>query len=111
MDINIDVQFHIMFGENASSSKTIKEIRENVLNLILMATMNDEWMKNALSCLLYVSESVIKTSTSMIESILFKVMNLTILQNRSKNYNFTFGFAANMTCLLINKTLLRLQQM
>ena len=42
MDINIDVQFHIMFGENASSSKTIKEIRENVLNLILMATMNDE---------------------------------------------------------------------
>ena len=42
MDINIDFQFHIMFGENASSSKTINEIRENVLSLILMATMNDE---------------------------------------------------------------------
>ena len=42
IDINIDVQFHIMFGENASSSKTINEIRENVLNLILMATISDE---------------------------------------------------------------------
>ena len=34
MDINIDVQFHIMFGEDASSSKTINDIREDVLNLI-----------------------------------------------------------------------------
>ena len=68
-----------MFGENASSSKTINENRENVFSLVLMAAMNNEWMNSALTCLLYVSESVIKTSTSMMESILDKVMNLTIL--------------------------------
>ena len=28
--IDIDAQIHIMFGENASSSKTINETRENV---------------------------------------------------------------------------------
>ena len=31
--IDIDAQFHIMFGENASSSKTINENRENVFQL------------------------------------------------------------------------------
>ena len=33
MDVNIDFQFHIMFGENASSSETINENRENVFEL------------------------------------------------------------------------------
>ena len=73
--------------------------------------MNNEWMNSALTCLSYVSESVIKTSTSMMKSILVKVTNLTFFWNRSKNYNFTFGFATNMSCPLINKTLPRLQQM
>ena len=31
--IDIDAQIHIMFGENASSSKTINENRENVFEL------------------------------------------------------------------------------
>ena len=80
--------------------KTVNEIKKYIFKLGVNGSnrmlMNNEWMNNALICLLYVSESVIKTSTSMIESILFKVMSLTILQNRSKNCNFTYGFATKI---------------